>query len=406
MPSAARKVETSGLSDCSPTAASTLATSSPVVFSGGMKTATTESTSGSSIAASSASSKSSAVASAPSATGSLASRPTATAASAASRPERVGVADDRDPAAARQRLVGDELGDVEHLVEGVDLDHAGLPEHRVDRRLRRQHRTHRVTHRHALGGPAGLHRDHRLAPRDPARDPAELARVADRLEVEQHDLGVVVLLPVLQQVVAGDVGAVAGADERGQAEPAARHLLEDRDAERAGLAEEPGPPPRRHHRRERGVEAVVPVGVDDAQGVGPDEPQPVAARETDQLPLPAPALLAGLGEARRDHDQAVHALGGAVEHHVVHRLGRHRDDRDVDRVRDRRHRGVRRQPGDRRGRRVHDVHPALVVAEHEVAHQRLADGVVPARRADDRDAARRRRTAGSTRPRRGAREPA
>jgi hypothetical protein len=31
--------------------------------------------------------------------------------------ERVGVADDRDPAPARQRLVGEQLGDVEHLVE-------------------------------------------------------------------------------------------------------------------------------------------------------------------------------------------------------------------------------------------------------------------------------------------------
>ena len=35
-PSAPRKDETSGLSDCSPTAASTLATSSPETLSGGM----------------------------------------------------------------------------------------------------------------------------------------------------------------------------------------------------------------------------------------------------------------------------------------------------------------------------------------------------------------------------------
>ena len=48
--------------------------------------------------------------------------------------ERVGVADDRDPAPARQRLVGEQLGDVEHLLERVDLDHAGLAEHRVDGR--------------------------------------------------------------------------------------------------------------------------------------------------------------------------------------------------------------------------------------------------------------------------------
>ena len=46
--------------------------------------------------------------------------------------ERVGVADDRDPAAAGQRLVGEQLRDVEHVLEGVDLDDPGLAEHRVD----------------------------------------------------------------------------------------------------------------------------------------------------------------------------------------------------------------------------------------------------------------------------------
>ena len=157
------------------------------------------------------------------------------------QPERVGVADDRDPAAARQRLVRRQLGDVEHLLEGVDLDHAGLPEHRVDGLRRRGDLADRVAHRDALGGAAGADGDDRLAQRDPAGDPGELARVADRLEVEQHDLGRVVLLPVLQQVVAGDVGAVAGADERREAEATVADLLEDRRAERAGLAEEARP---------------------------------------------------------------------------------------------------------------------------------------------------------------------
>ena len=95
---------------------------------------------------------------------------------------------------------------------------------------------------------------------------------------------------------------------------------------------------------------TVGVGVDDAEAVGADQPQPVGAREPDQLALPHPALLAGLGEARRDHDQPVHALGGAVEDDVLHRLGRHRDDRDVDVVGDVADRLVRRQPATRRWR--------------------------------------------------------
>ena len=135
-----------------------------------------------------------------------------------------------------------QLGDVEHLVEGVDLDHPGLPEHRVDGGLAGLAGPDRVAHRHALGGAAGLHRDHRLAPRDPAGDPAELARVADRLEVEQDHLGGVVLLPVLQQVVAGHVGAVAGRDERGEARGRAgrRSRGSRRRARRTGRRSRPG----------------------------------------------------------------------------------------------------------------------------------------------------------------------
>ena len=72
------------------------------------------------------------------------------------------------------------------------------------------------------------------------------------------------------------------------------------------------------------------VGVDDAEAVGPDHAQAVGARQPDQPALPLAALLAGLGEAGGDDDQPVHALGGAVEDDVLHRLGRHRDDGDVD----------------------------------------------------------------------------
>ena len=206
-----------------------------------------------------------------------------------------------------------------------------------------------VAHRHALRRTPGTHGDHRLDPRDPSGDPGELARVTDRLQVEQDHLGGVVLLPVLQEVVAGHVGAVAGADEGRQAEAAAAHLLQDRRAERAGLAEEAGPTARRHQRRQRGVQRHLRGGVDDAEAVGADQPQAVGARQPDQLALPLAALLAGLGEAAGDHDQAVHALGGAVEHDVLHRLGRHRDDRDVDVAGD--VADARRTPASRRPRR-------------------------------------------------------
>ncbi len=49
---------------------------------------------------------------------------------------------------------------------------------------------------------AAVHRDDRLAPAEPARQPRELAWVAEGLEVHQHDVGALVGLPELEQVVA------------------------------------------------------------------------------------------------------------------------------------------------------------------------------------------------------------
>ncbi len=281
-----------------------------------------------------------------------------------------------------------QLGDVEHLVEGVDLDHPGLAEHRVDGRGRGDRGPHRVAHRHALRRTAGLHRHHRLAAPHPAGDPGELPRVADRLQVEQHDLRRRVLLPVLQQVVARDVGPVTRRHEGREAEAPPRHGLQDRHSERSGLAEEANAAAGWHHGSQRRVQRDVDSGVDHAQAVGADEPQPVGAGEPDQLALALASRMPGLCEAARDHDQPVHPLGRTVEHHVLHGFGGYRNDRQVDAVGNVLHGLVRRHAGHRVGGRVDDVHPAGVAADNEVAHQQAADGVLPAAGADDGHAAR------------------
>ena len=59
-------------------------------------------------------------------------------------------------------------------------------------------------------------------------DPGELARVAETLQVQQGQLGRRVGFPVLQQVIAGHVGPVAGRDEAGHAQPAPGRLAEHR----------------------------------------------------------------------------------------------------------------------------------------------------------------------------------
>ena len=126
----------------------------------------------------------------------------------------------------------------------------------------------------ALAGrrAAALDGDDRLVLRDPPRDPPELARVAERLEVEQDHVGVGVLLPVLQEVVAGEVGLVADRDERREADAARRRLVDRGDPERAALRREGdaaracGSPGANVAFSETGV-----IGVGDAEAVRADE---------------------------------------------------------------------------------------------------------------------------------------
>ena len=86
-------------------------------------------------------------------------------------------------------------------------------------------------------------------------DPRELARVAERLEVEQDDVRLGIVLPVLEQVVRRDVGLVPDRDERRQPEPARVGLLEQRQTERAALGRERDAAGRERASRERGVQA-------------------------------------------------------------------------------------------------------------------------------------------------------
>jgi hypothetical protein len=143
----------------------------------------------------------------------------------------------------------DQLADVEHLVDVVDPDHPRLAEQRVDGGRRRPALPDQVTVRHRAG-PPGLHDDDRLLPGQPAGDPGELAGVPDRLEVEQDGVGVPVVLPVLHQVVAADVDAVAGRHERRDPHAAPDHVVQQGHAQRAGLREEADPAARGQLRRQ------------------------------------------------------------------------------------------------------------------------------------------------------------
>ena len=158
------------------------------------------------------------------------------------------IGEDRHSAPSRKGLRIETCGDVEHLVDGVGPNDACLLEEAVDGQFARAE-TGRMACRRAetRRRPPRLHHDNRLRSRHPARELAEPARVAERLEIEQHDRRGWIVLGVLQKIVAGNVGLVAETDKRreadlpgggeiqhGQAEPAT--LRGQRDPARAAAA--------------------------------------------------------------------------------------------------------------------------------------------------------------------------
>ncbi len=184
--------------------------------------------------------------------------------------------------------------------------------------------------------PRPLDHDQRLRGRRPPREPGELARVADGFEIHQGDVGVRVVVPVLQYVVAGDVRAVPGGDE-------GRHAGHTRDASTApvqpgqqgdadgsGLREQADASGAGHLGGERGVQAHVGRCVDDTEGVGPDDAHPVRARVPHEFALALASLGAALGVAGGDHHQSLYAVFAAFRHDLGDVFGGHGDDGEVD----------------------------------------------------------------------------
>ena len=198
-----------------------------------------------------------------------------------------------------QRLVREDLGDVEQLVGVLDADHPGLAQHLRERARRGVRRPDGVPGRHHLAGPPGRHDDHGLDQRQPPGHPGELARVAQRLEVQADDVRAVVVGPELHEVVAGHVGAVPGGHELRDPDAPAPDRREQRDGQRGRLAEQPDPPRRRRGLRQRRVELQTALPRrDDPVGARADHPHPGPVRRAEHRALPVQAVGAVLGEPR------------------------------------------------------------------------------------------------------------
>ena len=314
-----------------------------------------------------------------------------------------GVGDDRDATALREWLGVETDRDVEHLVDGVGANDAGLVEQRLDGRVAGGERG-RVAAGRARAGPrpSGLDRDDRLGAADAARETREAARVAERLEIQQDDVRARIALPVLQQVVARDVGLVADADELGQAHLPGGGERENRQAQRAALRGERDAALAREHRREGRIQADGRIGVQQPHAVGTDHPHPVAADLVHELILQRVPVDPDFRKTGGDDDQGLHAGGRAVVDDAEDRGRRHGQNRQID-AGGKVARGPQgRDAVDVRGVRIDRIDRTVKSGGDERAENPAADAGRVARRADERDGPGR-----EQRPeRRGGRQPA
>jgi hypothetical protein len=303
------------------------------------------------------------------------------------RAARVG--DDPHPVAVRQRAAHQRAADVEQLFDRVGPQHAALLEESGDGDVRsRQGAGVAGGGPRPLGRAAGLDHQDRLLARHPLGDLGEAPRVAEGLQVHADDAGLGIVLPVLQEVVARDVGLVAHGDELGEADAQVLGHVQDRHPEGAGLADEADGPGPGRGRREGGVQADLGGGVDHPHAVGTDHADARGAHDVAQLALPLGALLADLGKARGDDDQPFYSFGHALLDHPEHEVPGDEDDGEVDRVRDRLDVGVALQRVDRPGLRVDRIDGAGELVDDQVVQQAEAERLPPAGRAHHGDGGR------------------
>ena len=296
------------------------------------------------------------------------------------------VGQDGDAVALGSRLVGQERRHVEELAQSVGADDAGLLEERVHRDVRGAEQGARMGRGRPRAGrrAAALDHEDRLLATDSPGDPGELARVAERFQIERNHVRCRVFGPILDEIVARQISLVADRDERRKAKRQTVGVLDDRQAQGARLRQEADVALEGRIRREGGVHSNVVAGVDHAHAVGADDTYAALAGDGQQLALHLLAGRARLGEAGRDHDHAVDALLSAFTGGLHRELGRNDDHSQIHRARDVQDGLVGADRLDHVRAGVDRVDRAVEAAIQEVVEHLAADGPALATGADNR----------------------
>ena len=210
------------------------------------------------------------------------------------------VRDDRKSGRCRHGLPREGLGHAEELLGVAGTQHAGGGEGRLVRGVRTRRGCPCARRRRArLLGRARFQQDDRRGADTLARRPHESRTVDDRFEVAGDHARGRVGVERVEEVGLGEVRAVAERDEPGQSTAAARPV-EDGRAERPRLCDDRDRALARHDACKGGVQ-VVPR-YDQAQAVGPEQPQTVFGRLRDYRMLQGDARGARLLETGGQHD--------------------------------------------------------------------------------------------------------
>ena len=149
------------------------------------------------------------------------------------------IGQDGEPVALEMLGMGERLDRIEQLDRVPDAQQAGAAEHRViDRVVSRQRAGVRVRGLRAFRHPARLDHDDRLGARRDARRRQELARIRDRLDVEQDGPHLRLQRQVVEHVAEIDIRHVAERHHVGKADAARRRPVQHRGDDRARLRDE------------------------------------------------------------------------------------------------------------------------------------------------------------------------
>ncbi len=265
-----------------------------------------------------------------------------------------GVREDRNARTSRYWLMREQRRDIEHLFQTFSADHPCLAEQRID---------HDIVGRQRAGvgrcgpgsrhGPSGFHGNDRFLSAHTAGNLRELLRVPETLEIQQDDRRLRILGPVLNQVVAGHVRLVAHRHEAGDSNTQLLGIVENRQPECAALRRHRHVSARRVHRRERGVQLNVRIGIEEAHAVRADQATPCPPHRVDECRFTGAAGGIALAEAGADDADCADALHDAVIDSSKDLVCRNHDHRQIDGTGNITDAPICGQPGDLAGARVY-----------------------------------------------------